>query len=394
MHTHHLATIAVIALTSALFAAPVPRTADGKPNLQGIWQASSTAAADLQDHAAGINMLAGRSVVVGGEIPYQPWAAAKKAENFQNRQKADPLEPVLHARRPSDHVSGFPVSDLPDAPGHRHDLRVVAGLSPDPHRRQQASRRHRFLDGRFARPLGGRHAGGGRRQPQRQNLVRHGGGFSQRRAARGGAIPHDRPPTRFSTKRPSRIRKSSRSRGPSASPCTGEPIGTGFSSTSVRRKLEEENGAFTREERTWYPGNGTPPPPITADRCVRAAAPRKLWRTFAGRPTASRTCRGFTNPTPEARTMAWKNAAAQRPHAGRTRRDRRSAGRDPSDAAVGRRGKSRPEPARTRLRRSDGALFPGRCSAVDVCPDVVSDRSNTRLHRLSARAHVLAHCAA
>jgi hypothetical protein len=25
------------------------------------------------------------------EIPYQPWAAAKKAENFQNRQKADPL---------------------------------------------------------------------------------------------------------------------------------------------------------------------------------------------------------------------------------------------------------------------------------------------------------------
>ena len=36
-------------------------------------------------------MLAGRSVVVGTEIPYQPWAAAKKAENFQNRQKADPL---------------------------------------------------------------------------------------------------------------------------------------------------------------------------------------------------------------------------------------------------------------------------------------------------------------
>jgi len=93
MRTHHVATITAIALGSALIAAPeaLPRTADGKPNFEGIWQASSTAAADLEDHAARFNMLAGRSVVVGNEIPYQPWAAAKKAENFQNRQKADPL---------------------------------------------------------------------------------------------------------------------------------------------------------------------------------------------------------------------------------------------------------------------------------------------------------------
>ena len=87
MHTHHLAAIAVIALSSALIAAPpgtptsqpqtLPRTADGKPDLEGIWQASSTAAADLQDHVASLNMLAGRSVVTSGEIPYQPWAAKK-----------------------------------------------------------------------------------------------------------------------------------------------------------------------------------------------------------------------------------------------------------------------------------------------------------------------------
>ena len=100
MPTHRFATITAIALANALIAASqtisapretLPRTADGRPNLEGIWQASSSAAADLQDHAAGFNMLAGRSVVVGGEIPYQPWAAAKKAENFKNRQKADPL---------------------------------------------------------------------------------------------------------------------------------------------------------------------------------------------------------------------------------------------------------------------------------------------------------------
>src|SRR5580692_1664010 len=94
MHLQRLSTITAIALSTALIAAAqqsLPRTADGKPNLEGIWQASTTAAADLQDHAASLNMLAGRSVVAGGEIPYQPWAAKKKAENFQNRQTADPL---------------------------------------------------------------------------------------------------------------------------------------------------------------------------------------------------------------------------------------------------------------------------------------------------------------
>jgi hypothetical protein len=67
--------------TSAQGQATVPRTADGKPNLAGIWQASSTPSVDLQDHAARYNMPAGRSVVVGGgEIPYQAWAAAQKAD--------------------------------------------------------------------------------------------------------------------------------------------------------------------------------------------------------------------------------------------------------------------------------------------------------------------------
>jgi hypothetical protein len=87
-----------IALFGALRASPqtnaggtLPRTADGKPNLQGIWQVRSRAAYDLQDHAAKHGTPAGKGIVEGGEIPYQPWAAAKKAENFANRQKADPL---------------------------------------------------------------------------------------------------------------------------------------------------------------------------------------------------------------------------------------------------------------------------------------------------------------
>ena len=72
-------------------AASIPRMADGRPNLQGIWQVRNRASYDLQDHVARHGMPAGRGVVDQGEIPYQPWAAAKKAENFANRATADPL---------------------------------------------------------------------------------------------------------------------------------------------------------------------------------------------------------------------------------------------------------------------------------------------------------------
>ena len=47
-----------------------------------------------------------RGVVEGGEIPYQPWAAKKKLENYANRQTADPLAKLLPARRSADHVHG------------------------------------------------------------------------------------------------------------------------------------------------------------------------------------------------------------------------------------------------------------------------------------------------
>src|SRR5712671_1054751 len=79
------------AVRPAANASALPRTADGKPNLQGIWQVRNTAASDLQDHAARNLMPAGKGVVEGGEIPYQPWALTKKAENFANRATADPL---------------------------------------------------------------------------------------------------------------------------------------------------------------------------------------------------------------------------------------------------------------------------------------------------------------
>ena len=67
-----------------------PKTADGHPDLQGIWQVLNTAAWDLQDHSASLGVPAGRSVVDGNDIPYQPWALARKQENYAKRATLDP----------------------------------------------------------------------------------------------------------------------------------------------------------------------------------------------------------------------------------------------------------------------------------------------------------------
>jgi hypothetical protein len=81
----------------ALFAAgsvaaqDLPRTASGRPDLQGIWQVVERAGYDLEHHVARHDMKAGLSVVEGGTIPYQPWAATQRAENFADRATADPL---------------------------------------------------------------------------------------------------------------------------------------------------------------------------------------------------------------------------------------------------------------------------------------------------------------
>jgi len=69
----------------------IPRDAWGRPNLHGVWQASNEADVGLEDHMARAGMPAGRTVVEGGTIPYQPWARKKQQENFAARATADPL---------------------------------------------------------------------------------------------------------------------------------------------------------------------------------------------------------------------------------------------------------------------------------------------------------------
>ena len=75
-------------------AAGIPRLADGKPDLQGIWEARNTADGNLEAHSAAAGIRAGEGVIVDppdGKIPYQPWAAAKQKENFAKRASTDPV---------------------------------------------------------------------------------------------------------------------------------------------------------------------------------------------------------------------------------------------------------------------------------------------------------------
>ena len=93
-------TLAAIPAASQTPAYRAPRTADGKPNLNGIWQAVNTADWDLQGHAAAkgpvpslgaaFSIPPGQGVVEGDEIPYLPAAAAKKKANQADWVKLDP----------------------------------------------------------------------------------------------------------------------------------------------------------------------------------------------------------------------------------------------------------------------------------------------------------------
>ncbi len=77
-----------------------PRTADGTPDLSGIWQANNTANWDLEPHAARIGPVValaaafsvppGIGVVEGDDIPYLPAALEKRNANRADWVKLDP----------------------------------------------------------------------------------------------------------------------------------------------------------------------------------------------------------------------------------------------------------------------------------------------------------------
>lgn len=79
----------------------VPRTADGSPDFNGIWQAISSAHWNIEPHAADFGPLAelgaigaipaGLGIVEGGTIPYASEARAKQQENRADWLSLDPV---------------------------------------------------------------------------------------------------------------------------------------------------------------------------------------------------------------------------------------------------------------------------------------------------------------
>jgi hypothetical protein len=113
-HVVRVASLAIALGLRVVIAAPpvdsasIPRTDDGRPSLQGIWQARGRAEYDLESHDARLGMPASRGVVEGDQIPYQPWAKAKRAENLASRQTSDPLAKCYMPGVPRIMYMGFP----------------------------------------------------------------------------------------------------------------------------------------------------------------------------------------------------------------------------------------------------------------------------------------------
>lgn len=101
------ATAAALLMTAsgpalAQAAAQQPARIEGKPNMNGIWQAMNTANWNLEPHAAGPNPVADRQVgatgaipaglgvVEGGTIPYKPEALERLNQNRQHLINYDP----------------------------------------------------------------------------------------------------------------------------------------------------------------------------------------------------------------------------------------------------------------------------------------------------------------
>ncbi|HEY1242259.1 MAG TPA: hypothetical protein VGF16_16965 [Bryobacteraceae bacterium] len=304
MHSYQLATFAAIVLTNLLSAAParpaaptqpLPRTADRKPNLEGIWQASGTAAADLQDHGASWNMLAGQSVVFGGAIPYQPWAAAKKVENFQNRQKADPLNQC--------YIPGVPRVMYLDYPFQIFQTPQAIGIAFE-----------WSLDYRLIYMDGSRHPmdidfwmGDSRGRWEGDTLVVDvsnnndktwfdmAGDFhsdalhmiERYRMTDPDTIQYEatiddaKVFTKAWTLNVTLHRRTDRDR---------------LFEYVCQAEKEETNGDFTREPRTWYPGDGAPVPALTAATRNEPAAPRNPPANIRRRSDGKPDLQGFYEP--------------------------------------------------------------------------------------------------
>ena len=178
-----------------------PRTADGTPDLNGIWQANNTANWDIQAHAArqgpvfalgaAFSVPPGLGVVEGDEIPVPAGGAGEEAGQRRQLDDARSRGQVLHAGRAARHLHAVSLSDRAVGRQRPDDLRV---RQRQPHRahEQPGEEPGAGVDGMVARPLGRRDAGRRRDRPHGRDVVRSRRQLPQRRAEGDRALHRDR----------------------------------------------------------------------------------------------------------------------------------------------------------------------------------------------------------
>lgn len=99
----------------------VPRAADGKPDLTGVWQGGTNLRGTWEEANSGLGVggtgadpsappLPASQQVITDPAPYQPWAAARVLQSFKKRGIDDPLGLCLPAGVPRLSIVGlFPI---------------------------------------------------------------------------------------------------------------------------------------------------------------------------------------------------------------------------------------------------------------------------------------------
>ena len=117
--------ITVLTSQTAFAESTLPRTSDGKPDLNGIWQ-SLDAHSNIEAHTAYASSIlqtgalgavrAGLGATVGGEIPYKPTARIQQQTNFAKRQELDPVVKCYLPGVPRANLMPFPLQivQIPD----------------------------------------------------------------------------------------------------------------------------------------------------------------------------------------------------------------------------------------------------------------------------------------
>ena len=103
-----LVLVSLAAAVATAAAQSLPRDGDGHPDLSGIWQVLTPANANIEGQHARPGEPGGQGIVVGGAIPYQPWALEQRAKNAAQRATLDPEAKCYSLGVPRTMYQGLP----------------------------------------------------------------------------------------------------------------------------------------------------------------------------------------------------------------------------------------------------------------------------------------------